>query len=87
MDHNRDMNLAYAAVEQMMGKYLVQDRVTKRVYESPQFLYVLVGMCLFAGYDKAQRLDYISVFMMPPQIFTSPYPHRLCQGAYTDTPI
>nr|WP_279382844.1 ATP cone domain-containing protein [Moraxella catarrhalis] len=63
VDHNRDMNLAYAAVEQMMGKYLVQDRVTKRVYESPQFLYVLVGMCLFAGYDKAQRLDYIKRFL------------------------
>ncbi|MGI9339708.1 MAG: ATP cone domain-containing protein, partial [Psychrobacter sp.] len=52
LDHWRDMNLAYAAVEQMAGKYLVQDRVTKRVYESPQFLYMLVGMCLFANYDK-----------------------------------
>ncbi len=51
----RDMNLAYAAVEQMAGKYLVQDRVTKTVYESPQFLYMLVGMCLFAGYDKSDR--------------------------------
>ncbi len=35
IDHWRDMNLAYAAVEQMAGKYLVQDRVTKTVYESP----------------------------------------------------
>ena len=81
------MNLAYAAVEQMMGKYLVQDRVTKRVYESPQFLYVLVGMCLFAGYDKAQRLDYIKRFMMPPQILHLLTHTDYVRGAYTDTPI
>ena len=62
IDHWRDMNLAYAAVEQMAGKYLVQDRVTKTVYESPQLLYILVGMCLFAGYDKSERLDYVKRF-------------------------
>ena len=46
--------------EQMAGKYLVQDRVSKKVYESPQFLYMLVGMCLFSNYDKDTRLDFVT---------------------------
>ena len=49
IDHNRDMHFAYAAVKQLEGKYLVQNRVTREVYESPQFLYMLVGMCLFVA--------------------------------------
>ncbi|MEC8444098.1 MAG: ATP cone domain-containing protein, partial [Pseudomonadota bacterium] len=40
MDHSRDMNFSYAAVKQLEGKYLVQNRVTGKVYESAQFLYV-----------------------------------------------
>ena len=62
IDHNRDMTFAYAAVEQMMGKYLVQDRVSKKIFESPQFLYMLVGMCLFASYEKSVRLNYVKRF-------------------------
>ncbi|NLC36826.1 MAG: ribonucleotide-diphosphate reductase subunit alpha, partial [Alcaligenaceae bacterium] len=43
IDHWRDMNFSYAAVKQLEGKYLVQNRVTKEIYESPQFLYMLVA--------------------------------------------
>lgn len=45
IDHNRDLNFAYAAVQQLQGKYLVQNRVTGKVYESPQMLNMLVAMC------------------------------------------
>ncbi len=62
LDHDRDLKFAYAAVKQMEGKYLVQDRVTRQVYESPQFLYLLVGMCLFSDYPKDTRLDYVRRF-------------------------
>ncbi|MCS5960747.1 hypothetical protein LNP74_18225 [Klebsiella pneumoniae subsp. pneumoniae] len=39
--------LPYAAVKQLEGKYLVQNRVTGEIYESAQFLYILVAACLF----------------------------------------
>ncbi len=47
LDHWRDMNFSYAAVKQLEGKYLVQNRVTGEIYESAQFLYILVAACLF----------------------------------------
>ncbi|CAM3984127.1 class 1a ribonucleoside-diphosphate reductase subunit alpha [Psychrobacter arenosus] len=83
IDHWRDMNLAYAAVEQMAGKYLVQDRVTKTVYESPQFLYILVGMCLFAGYDKSERLDYVKRFYDATSQFKISLPTPIMAGVRT----
>ena len=83
IDHWRDMNLAYAAVEQMAGKYLVQDRVTKTVYESPQFLYILVGMCLFASYDKSERLDYVKRFYDATSQFKISLPTPIMSGVRT----
>lgn len=83
IDHWRDMNLAYAAAEQMAGKYLVQDRVTKTVYESPQFLYMLVGMCLFASYDKAERLDYVKRFYDASSQFKISLPTPIMAGVRT----
>lgn len=89
IDHSRDLNFAYAAVKQMEGKYLVQDRVSKRVFESPQFLYMLVGMCLFAGYDKlydkATRLDYIKRFYDATSTFKISLPTPIMSGVRTPT--
>ena len=50
IDHERDLNFAYVAVKQLESKYLVQNHVSKQIYETPQFLYILVAMCLFANY-------------------------------------
>jgi ribonucleoside-diphosphate reductase alpha chain len=50
------MTFSYGAVKQLEGKYLVQNRVSRQIYESPQFLYMLVAMCLFAKYPKDTRL-------------------------------
>ena len=83
LDHWRDMNLAYAAVEQMAGKYLVQDRVSKTVYESPQFLYMLVGMCLFASYDKSERLNYVKRFYDATSQFKISLPTPIMSGVRT----
>lgn len=83
IDHWRDMNLAYAAVEQMMGKYLVQDRVSKQVFESPQFLYMLVGMCLFAEYDKTERMDYVKRFYDATSKFVISLPTPIMAGVRT----
>ena len=83
IDHWRDMNLAYAAVEQMAGKYLVQDRVSKTVYESPQFLYMLVGMCLFANYDRAERMSYVKRFYDATSQFKISLPTPIMSGVRT----
>jgi len=63
IDHSRDMTFAYAAFQQMNGKYLVQDRVNGIVHETPQFLYMLVAACLFSNEaDPVVRMDKIRRF-------------------------
>ena len=85
IDHSRDMNFSYAAVKQLEGKYLVQNRVTGQIYESPQFIYILVGACLFAKYDKAQRLDLIKRFYDAVSLFKISLPTPIMSGIRTPT--
>jgi ribonucleoside-diphosphate reductase alpha chain len=59
VQHERDMGLTYVAMEQMRGKYLVQNRVTGEILETPQVLYILVAATLFAKYPKATRLRWV----------------------------
>lgn len=58
IDHNRDLNFTHSGIKQLIDKYLVQDRETKEVFETPQFVYVLVAMTLFAN-EKNDRLNWI----------------------------
>ncbi|WP_072281503.1 class 1a ribonucleoside-diphosphate reductase subunit alpha [Rappaport israeli] len=81
--HDRDLNFAYAAVKQLENKYLVQNRVTKEVYESPQFLYMLVGMCLFAQYSKSTRLDFVARFYDAASTFKISLPTPIMSGVRT----
>ena len=60
--HERDENLAYVAMEQMRGKYLVQNRVTKQVYETPQMCYILIAATLFHSYPRETRLTWIKEY-------------------------
>lgn len=83
IDHTRDMNFSYAAVMQLEGKYLVQNRVDKQVFESPQFLYILVAMCLFATYPKERRLDYIRRFYDAVSTFKISLPTPIMSGVRT----
>jgi ribonucleoside-diphosphate reductase alpha chain len=85
IDHWRDMNFSYAAVKQLEGKYLVQNRVTKKIYESPQFLYILVAMCLFANYKGQARLDYIKRFYDAVSTFKISLPTPIMAGVRTPT--
>jgi len=57
--HERDESLTYVAMEQFRGKYLVQNRVTGELYESPQMTYILIAATLFSNYPKETRLGYI----------------------------
>ncbi|MBO7555216.1 MAG: ribonucleoside-diphosphate reductase subunit alpha, partial [Neisseriaceae bacterium] len=83
ISHCRDMNFSYAAVKQLEGKYLVQDRVTKQVFESPQFLYMLVAMCLFSQYPKDKRLIYIKKFYDAVSLFKISLPTPIMAGVRT----
>ena len=85
IDHWRDMNFSYAAVKQLEGKYLVQNRVTKEIYESPQFLYILVAMCLFSKYPADTRLGYIKRFYDAVSTFKISLPTPIMSGVRTPT--
>ena len=60
IDHDRDYLFTYAGLRQVVDKYLVQDRSTGEVYETPQFMYMLIAMTIFAEYPEESRLDYVT---------------------------
>ena len=55
IDHERDYNFTYAGLRQVMDKYLVQDRSTGDIFETPQFMYMMISATLFAQYPKDKR--------------------------------
>ena len=59
IDHERDASLAYVAMEQLRGKYLVQNRVTGQIMETPQMAYALIAATLFSKYPAETRLRYV----------------------------
>ena len=85
IDHWRDMNFSYAAVKQLEGKYLVQNRVTGEIFESPQFLYMLAGMCLFQDYKGKARLDIVKRFYDATSTFKISLPTPIMAGVRTPT--
>ena len=85
ISHSRDMLLSYSAVKQLEGKYLVQDRTTKRVYETPQMLYMMVAMVLFMKYPKATRLAYVKKFYDAASTFKISLPTPIMAGVRTPT--
>jgi len=62
IDHDRDQSFTYAAMEQFRGKYLVQDRYTKKIYETPQTAMMLIGATLFHSYPVDERMRWIKDF-------------------------
>lgn len=85
IDHWRDMDFSYAAVKQLEGKYLVQNRVTHQIYESAQFLYILVAACLFARYPQETRLKYVKDFYDAVSTFKISLPTPIMAGVRTPT--
>ena len=60
--HSRDITFTYAGLQQIVDKYLVQDRSNGEVFETPQFMYMLIAMTLFHKYDEDRRLDYVKKY-------------------------
>lgn len=84
INHERDMNFAYAGFKQLEGKYLVQNRTTGEVFETPQMLYMLVAMCLFSKY-KDNRLDYVKRYYDAASTFKISLPTPIMAGVRTPT--
>ena len=59
IDHDRDFLFTYAGLRQVVDKYLVQDRSSGGVYETPQFMYIMIALTIFSEYPKETRLSYI----------------------------
>lgn len=85
IDHSRDLSFSYAAVKQLEGKYLVQNRVTGETYETPQFMYMLIAAYLFANEDKAHRMDRIRRFYDATSCFKISLPTPIMSGVRTPT--
>ncbi len=59
IDHDRDFLFTYAGLRQVVDKYLVQDRSTNGVYETPQFMYMMIALTIFSEYSKDTRMSYV----------------------------
>jgi len=81
--HGRDTDFTYAGLQQIVDKYLVQDRSANLVYETPQFMYMLISMTLFQNYDKDKRLDYVKKYYDAISTFKINIPTPIMAGVRT----
>ena len=81
--HTRDFDFTYAGLQQVVDKYLVQDRSVNLVYETPQFMYMLIAMTLFQNYGKEGRLDYVKRYYDAISQFKISIPTPIMAGVRT----
>ena len=60
--HDRDYLFSYAGLRQVVDKYLVQDRSTGNIFETPQYMYMMIAATLFRNYDTEKRLGYVKKY-------------------------
>jgi len=60
--HEKDNTFTYAGLRQLIDKYLVQDRSNGEIYETPQFMYMLISATLFQNYSKQKRMTYVKKY-------------------------
>jgi len=83
IDHNRDEVLTYAAMEQFRGKYLVQNRATGKIFETPQVAYMMIAATLFANYPADKRMSYIKDYYDAISQFKISLPTPVMAGVRT----
>jgi ribonucleoside-diphosphate reductase alpha chain len=81
--HGRDMDFTYAGLQQIVDKYLVQDRSNGMVYETPQFMYMLIAMTLFRNYAIDERLKYVKEYYDAISTFKINIPTPIMAGVRT----
>jgi ribonucleoside-diphosphate reductase alpha chain len=85
LKHDRDDTFTYAGMEQFRGKYLVQDRTTNKVYESPQMLYMMVAATLFTEENQDDRILWIKAYYDAISQFYISLPTPIMAGVRTPT--
>jgi ribonucleoside-diphosphate reductase alpha chain len=81
--HERDENFTYAAMEQWRGKYLVQNRVTKEIKETPQAAYMLIAATLFGSYPANTRMRWVKEYYDAVSNFDISLPTPVMAGVRT----
>ena len=81
--HERDFNIAYVGMEQFRGKYLVQNRVTGKHFETPQVAYILIAASLFGNFPKETRLKYVKDYYDAISNFDISLPTPVMAGVRT----
>jgi ribonucleoside-diphosphate reductase alpha chain len=81
--HERDEEMTYAAMEQWRGKYLVKNRVTGQIFETPQVAYLLIAATLFANYPKETRMKYVKEYYDAISTFAISLPTPVMAGVRT----
>ena len=62
LNHERDYTFTYAGLRQVIDKYLVQDRSNAEIFETPQFMYMMISATVFANYPKNKRMTYVKKY-------------------------
>jgi ribonucleoside-diphosphate reductase alpha chain len=83
IDHNRDEVLTYAAMEQFRGKYLVQNRSTGEIFETPQVAYMMIAATLFSKYPAETRMSYVKAYYDAISTFKISLPTPVMAGVRT----
>ena len=81
--HDRDFNISYVGMEQFRGKYLVQNRVTKQLYETPQMAYALIAATLFSQYPRDERMRWVKDYYDAVSQFDISLPTPVMAGVRT----
>ena len=81
--HDRDNNIAYVGMEQFRGKYLVQNRVTGEIFETPQIAYMMISATLFQSYPKDTRMRYVKEYYDAISNFDISLPTPIMAGLRT----
>ena len=81
--HDRDEDLTYAAMEQFRGKYLVQNRATGKIFETPQVAYMMIAATLFARYPEKKRMAYVKAYYDAISTFRISLPTPVMAGVRT----
>ena len=81
--HKRDENFTYAGLRQVVDKYLCQDRSSSVLYETPQYMYMMIAATLFAQYPKDTRLSYVRKYYDAISLFKINVPTPIMAGVRT----
>ena len=83
INHERDYTFTYAGLRQVIDKYLVQDRSSGAIYETPQFMYMIISATVFAQYPKQTRMTYVKKYYDAISTFKINIPTPVMAGVRT----